>query len=518
MSLKLLSSILLVSLFSCNGNINLDVEPEVISPKLIIIQEDATPVDNIDVSLEPLVLGSSVVQANVYSKSVYTLSKHSGSVSVTIEGKYNDSLSAQDITDLDSIGLVNPDGASSKGNITGLSKNLAADSDLSYNIKIQASLYSDAGLTNKLISSKPSYIYVSGDNHYDGEFLTPVPDENYYLFHEWDTTQLSVVEKLPEGNYRKIAAGTTPTNRFDSMEFDVSLPKVNGYSVGYALSRTGSAAYKVTNDGSGITGWQFTSMASNFGTWGYVIPGLGITNGESDTFIQGRGFSSYANSAFNVSTWSGGSWIANNFGDSMKVALGGTWVNANSYLSRPHQSSDGSIWITILEGNSTAGSDAFQTIDYKASYLIRIKYNSGAYSDPASWSKMMIPFYGMDANFKSRINGVYVTDYTDDNNFSAYISGDGIGKIVRKNGIVSYTPIAALGDSSIYDASSDFPTGFDPNGLREVQNSLDIEQELSNSNFLIFQAYTSMFKLDIRNNKITEILGKKDGTTIEYSR
>ena len=512
-------AVLLLFLLSCGFENEIDL-----NSNMFIGQEGVIgySLDNIEISSDLIVDGSGFDPENVYIENTFTLSKPNP-VIIKISGKYNDPLTASDIQKLALIGLENPSNESSKGRVLGLSKNPSFQESLTYNIKVSSVLAVDPQFNKILSISEPSYIYVGGDNHFDGEFMTPVPGENYYLFHEWATNQFSAYELLPEGNYRKVSLGTViaPDNRFDELEFSTTVPAVNGYPVGYSIIRTGSRpVYKLTNDGSGIFGWSYTAMGVNLGlgSWFEVLPQT--SNGEAVLFNMGR-FGTFNNDSMIISEWDGVQWVNTAMGTALKSSVSGTWVDANTYQSRPTKAPDGSVWFALIEGSAPiTGGDPLQLIDPINAYLVRVEYLGGAINNFSNWSARLYSFFPSQNTFISRMRDIAFSEFTNADNFTAYIAGMGVGKVVLSSGNVEYVPIARHDENltSNYETNADFPMTRDSDGFQRVQMSVTVEKSLDNPSILIFQGYTAIFELDTRTDIITEILGKRDGATVEYSR
>ncbi len=519
----LIITITFYSCFSCNEVLKIKIRDPGSQPSLSIIQNSITPVDNIELNAQNLLASTGRVESSTYILTSFTLSKFSNSPIVIIKGKYDDPLSAADITALASIGLTDADETSTKGDIRGLSKNKGEAENLAFNIKINSSLYTDSTFRNLISSSSESILYVDGDNHIDGEFFTPVNGE-YYILQEWISTQLSAYQLLPENNYRKIAIGDTPDDRMDELQFDPALPQVNGHDVGYTYFRRGTLdAYKVTNDGTGIGGWQFTSMGVPFGANGlryWLVAGLGQQNGET-IFLGTARFSYYRNQAINIINWNGTSWDEAHLGDAFFAAVGSPWVPNNSRVSRPIKGIDGSYWLAITEYTESvrAGTD-FEDLVLKDLHLMRMTHNSGSFTDPANWTveAFRAPITSTASFRRSNVRAIYISEYTNSNNFTAYIAAYGVGKFVRSNGVSTYSPIATNPSLEIYNTSDEFPIGLDTNGLQQVQAAVEITPDLTDSKKLMFLGYLTIYVLDTRTDEMTEIFGKGNRTTVHYSR
>ena len=518
---NLIQNLLVISLlFSCNSNIVLNTDSQTQAADLQIVQNILTPVDNLDLSANQMLSSTSLNSSSAYIRMIFTLSKYSGSPSVVIEGNYDEALSVDDIDNLASIGLTRALSGSTKGNIQGLSKNINSNIDLSFNIKINSSLYADPNFSNLLVTSPEVIIYVGGDNHIDGEYIARVKNENYYLFHEWINDDFSAVQLLPEGNYRRVDLGKTSDIRMDTFTFVSSVPEINGHQVGYSLNRNNPVSmYKVSNDGSGLKGWTHSLMSGLTLPYRLMPTDLSL-NGEAVLIGKVR-FSSYQNGSFAILSWDGSSWTETLLGNALKSRLGLSFTDNETGASEFVRASDGSYWMAISETSSGWSAWPVHRVAHTQNYFIRLEYISGDITDLDNWNyeTVSIPDVNLLNSQQSNIQGIIFTSYTDKDNFTAYINGQGIAKIDRVNGNVAYTPISSHPDNSSYDLSLDFPTGRDANNLSQVTGCHALTIDIADPNKIFCMGYTSMFTIDTRNGDVEEVLGQIDNeSNVVYSR
>ena len=475
--------------------------------------------DNIEINYNEVLTSRKLFKDEVFVSTSFVLSKIDGvNPRITISGAYNEPLSQDDLNALATFGITSVDQTSTKGEMKGMSKNPTRDPDLAYNIIVSATIFGNEELNLVIAGLKTGFIYTGGENHFNAEVLTRVSDEDYFLFHEFQTNQLSAYQRLPESNLRKIPLGTPVANtEISEIKFSDDLSLVNDYQVGYAFSsEVGKPIFKVTNDGSGINGWQFTEMSSGFDVdrWFETIPVQ--ANGEAVLLTATKQGNN--NGFMTIAEWSGTNWIFTDLGASAKTAVGGTWVDANTYHSRPFKASNGSIWFALNEGSSVINeSDPLKPHPLVNGYLIGMEYISGDPKVITNWQITRHDFGNIGNVIQSRIYTLFLSNYIDANDFRGFIAGDGMIK-VDINGIdTRFEAVARFQGSNFLDTNQEFPESVsgEIQNIKYIYNIVNVPQ---NSFELLCQGPNSIFKLDVRDNSISDVLVNTVGSVVRYSR
>ena len=507
----------LLLLFSCSGSVETE---DLISNDIFIGQPgiDGFDLDNIEINYNEILSSRKISSDEVFISTRMTLSRFdTSSISIVIEGAYNDPLSQDDLNALASIGLTSVNQDSTKGHMRGISKNPSADIDLAYNIRISTSIYGNETLSFLIARANAGHIWVGGENHFNAQALQRVPDEDYFLFHEWQTNQLSAYQILPERNLRKISLGTpVAATQFGDIKFTTAISEVNDYPVGYTFSsEAGKTVYKITNDGSGINGWQFTDMGSGFVIDRWFETVNTSANGEGVLLAASKLGNN--NEFMTIVEWDGSNWTFTDLGSAVKTAVGGTWVDANTYHSQPYKAADGTIWIALNEGSSPINdSDPLRPLELVNGYLIGMEYISGDPKLIGNWQFTRYDFSNDNNVFQSRIRNIYFSFYNTENDFVGYLCGDGIMKVSIDSSSQVFEGIAQFQGTDFLDLNQSFPES--SGVIKNIKYIYNMAQVPQNSFEILFQGPTSIFRLDKRDNSITKVLMNTEGSVVKYSR
>ena len=476
----------LLFLFSCSDNVGTQ---DIVSNDVFIGQPgiDGFDLDNIEINYSEILSSRKILSDDVYISTKMTLSRFdTDSVSIIIDGAYNDPLSQEDLNALASIGLTSVNQDSTKGHIRGMSKNPSADINLAYNIRISTSIYGNEALSYLLVRANTAYIWVGGENHFNAQALQRVPDEDYFLFHEWQTNQLSAYQVLPERNLRKILLGTpVAATQFGDIKFSSAMVDINDYPVGYTFSsEAGKPVYKITNDGSGLYGWQFTDMGSGFliDRWFETINTT--SNGEGVLLAASKMGNN--NEFMTIVEWDGANWTFTDLGAAAKSAVGGAWVDANTYHSQPYKAADGTVWVALNEGAAPINdSDPLKPLELINGYLIGMKYISGDPKIIGNWQFTRYDFSNDNNVFQSRIRNIYFSFYNKEDDFVGYLCGDGIMKMTIDGSQQEFSGVARFQGSDFLDLNQSFPES--SGDIKNIKYIYNMAQMPQNSFEILFQ-------------------------------
>jgi hypothetical protein len=418
----------------------------------IAIDQTATTspykVDGISLLINQLSLDGVTVEPGLLTSCVKVVFRL-GSQSVVLSGMPTRQVTAAEITELSSIGIENVDPASSITNLISFDKNVSAVTALADNIEVKVYVSDNICLTSALGAT--GYILASGADIADGESVVLYPGGNYYLYHSWLDTNLNLIEKMPQENYRMLNIATTPVNHIDTVLFDLNEIQADHY-VGYLLARdvTETIVYRMTNDGTGKMGWKNFSILTQIpiSSHNQVMKQRGAADHPSFLGCLRNGNPNpvaLVDSSFYVRYYDGAAYQTENWGDEIVAQTSSDYSIAKARCLNVFKTQETDpAYLFALRVNTAM--DAFE-----ATVLIHASYGgAGNFWDPSEWTFEVVGVDVVDHSWNfGYADNATLSNYTDKNNFTIHYK---VNRNVAGPPVVRYTDIRRVSvTGGIYD-------------------------------------------------------------------